>query len=241
MLTLFKPWRSGLDLKSHEQTWDDAFQAHVFSAHENQIITNFNIRYECLDAHDDYHALLKAGKTQPPIDFWDPNDNSENDDSHSNTVHSEEEHQIMLNERHIQSINDHIQSLNKETTHIRSVLKSTGWTALPDPLEIPPELPHFTPDVKHTSHEWKSIVQIEKNNQISKSTQTNHCLPTPSYPNINIPIPNQVKIIDKHYLQMKFYTKCNQDISYAISSMFQLNNVHLISLFNMLSCQLQVK
>jgi hypothetical protein len=31
MLTLFKPWRSGLDLKGREETWDDAFSAHSFS------------------------------------------------------------------------------------------------------------------------------------------------------------------------------------------------------------------
>ena len=32
MLALFKPWRSGLELKTQEQSWDDAFSTHSFSA-----------------------------------------------------------------------------------------------------------------------------------------------------------------------------------------------------------------
>ena len=28
MLTLFKPWRNGLDLKSKDESWDDAFLSH---------------------------------------------------------------------------------------------------------------------------------------------------------------------------------------------------------------------
>jgi len=41
---LFKPWRSGLDLKSAEDTWDDAFQNHNFlERHRDN--EYFNIRY----------------------------------------------------------------------------------------------------------------------------------------------------------------------------------------------------
>jgi hypothetical protein len=60
MLTLFKPWRSALDLKSYDQTWEDAFNVHKFKEREGEIMANFNIRYECYDARDDYPALYKS-------------------------------------------------------------------------------------------------------------------------------------------------------------------------------------
>ncbi|CAA7270635.1 unnamed protein product [Cyclocybe aegerita] len=59
MLTLFKPWRSGLDLKNATQTWDNAFYLHEFSPRQKEIIGNFNLRYECNDSRDDYSAKLK--------------------------------------------------------------------------------------------------------------------------------------------------------------------------------------
>ena len=43
MLTLFKPWRSGLELKTREQSWDDAFSTHEFSAKQMDIMKNLNI------------------------------------------------------------------------------------------------------------------------------------------------------------------------------------------------------
>ncbi|KAF9534446.1 hypothetical protein CPB83DRAFT_743494, partial [Crepidotus variabilis] len=61
MLTFFKPWRRGRELKASAQTWDDAFTAHPFSNEEESYMRNFNIRYECMDAQDDYRAQLKKG------------------------------------------------------------------------------------------------------------------------------------------------------------------------------------
>ncbi|EJD38106.1 hypothetical protein AURDEDRAFT_72509, partial [Auricularia subglabra TFB-10046 SS5] len=54
MLALFKPWRSGTDLKSTDELWETAFEAHEFSRRQEQIMDNFNLRYECLDARDDF-------------------------------------------------------------------------------------------------------------------------------------------------------------------------------------------
>ncbi|KAF9462492.1 hypothetical protein BDZ94DRAFT_1135819, partial [Collybia nuda] len=61
MLTLFKPWRTGLDLKEEGYSWDETFNDHKFTDAQKQYIKNFNIRYECNDARDDYAAQLKKG------------------------------------------------------------------------------------------------------------------------------------------------------------------------------------
>ena len=60
MLTLFKPWRTGLDLKQYETSWKAAFASFEFTARQLQLMDNMNTQYECLDARDDYSAMLQA-------------------------------------------------------------------------------------------------------------------------------------------------------------------------------------
>ncbi|KAJ3564754.1 hypothetical protein NP233_g8085 [Leucocoprinus birnbaumii] len=60
MLTFFKPWRCTDDLKSTSQSWSDAFLQHGFSPGQQEMIDNYNLRYECLDSRDDYHAQMNA-------------------------------------------------------------------------------------------------------------------------------------------------------------------------------------
>ncbi|KAF8809212.1 hypothetical protein BYT27DRAFT_7094716, partial [Phlegmacium glaucopus] len=66
MLTLFKPWRTGTALKPMDASWDEAFTAHNFTDRQEQIMRNFNIRYECLDQRDDFLSELKKGSTVVP-------------------------------------------------------------------------------------------------------------------------------------------------------------------------------
>ncbi|KAJ3504480.1 hypothetical protein NMY22_g17910 [Coprinellus aureogranulatus] len=46
MLCLFKPWRTGKDLKSGTQLWSDAFYAEQFSPFFMAVMKNMNLRYE---------------------------------------------------------------------------------------------------------------------------------------------------------------------------------------------------
>src|SRR6266567_8887681 len=64
MLTLFKPWRSGKDLKNIDYSWDETFNLYEFTDQQKQYIKNFNVRYECNDARDDYSAQLKKGNSE---------------------------------------------------------------------------------------------------------------------------------------------------------------------------------
>lgn len=59
MLTLFKPWRTGLDLKASSQTWQDAFQSYDFNESQLEIMSNSQSKHECRDARDDYTQQLK--------------------------------------------------------------------------------------------------------------------------------------------------------------------------------------
>ncbi|KAJ7844243.1 hypothetical protein B0H14DRAFT_3455688 [Mycena olivaceomarginata] len=59
ILMLFKAWRSPCDLKDTLSTWDQAFQEHEFTTRQKELIKNFDVRYECNDAKDDYFAQMK--------------------------------------------------------------------------------------------------------------------------------------------------------------------------------------
>src|SRR6202034_1093315 len=56
MLSLFCPWRSGLDLKTKDQSWDDAFRDFSFTDRQLELMKFFSIPYDCRDARDDYSA-----------------------------------------------------------------------------------------------------------------------------------------------------------------------------------------
>ena len=86
MLTLFKPWRSGKDLKNQDYSWDETFNLYEFTHQQKQYMKNFNVRYECNDARDDYSAQLKKGNSEGGLfPQWMNSDiiNSlDNDDNH---------------------------------------------------------------------------------------------------------------------------------------------------------------
>ncbi|KAJ3935822.1 MAG: hypothetical protein NXY57DRAFT_1046468 [Lentinula lateritia] len=62
MLVLFHPWRSGENLKTNDQSWHDTFENCDFAPQCLLYMKNMNIRFECLDARDDFRTQLKSGK-----------------------------------------------------------------------------------------------------------------------------------------------------------------------------------
>ncbi|KAM6490323.1 hypothetical protein JOM56_014300, partial [Amanita muscaria] len=68
MLTFFKPWRSGCDLKAADESWDDAFVTCNFSDRQRELMDNFNLRYECLDSQDDFHAQMRNSPSSWDVD-----------------------------------------------------------------------------------------------------------------------------------------------------------------------------
>jgi hypothetical protein len=74
MLTLFKPWRTGKELKQGDTTWDEAFDSFVFNERQIELMKFFTIRYDCLDARDDFSAQRKEGQTVNSINALYNND-----------------------------------------------------------------------------------------------------------------------------------------------------------------------
>lgn len=67
MLTFFKPWRTGKDLKNLDSNWYETFQAHEFSKRQQELMKFFCVRYECNDARDDYSAHRNGLPSGLPI------------------------------------------------------------------------------------------------------------------------------------------------------------------------------
>jgi len=64
MLILFKPWRSGKDLKNKDYSWDETFNLYEFNDQQKQYMKNFNIRYECNNTRDNYSAQFKKENSE---------------------------------------------------------------------------------------------------------------------------------------------------------------------------------
>ncbi|KAH7918322.1 hypothetical protein BV22DRAFT_1108389 [Leucogyrophana mollusca] len=66
MLVLFQPWRCGHELKGANQTWGESFGVYAFNEQATEIMKHFNVRYECLDARDDYSARWWSEEREGP-------------------------------------------------------------------------------------------------------------------------------------------------------------------------------
>ena len=177
MLTLFKPWRHGKNLKEVDQSWDEAFTNYKFTPRQNELMRFFNIRYECNDARDDYSKLLKQqNATGGVFPHWfraDDNDNLDGDDFDNGgdfTVHEEYEADQYT------SVGKKGQQRLEQMAEIQKIVTSAGWLdQCPDgppsmdfaeiePEELPPS-------------QWDAAVQ-EKRQQVL--AERNKALPAHS-------------------------------------------------------------
>jgi len=162
MLTLFKPWRSGLHLKTESETWDESFSKYQFNESQIRIIQNFNIRYECLDAQDDYRAALKKGGIDTIISNWEKDMLNDHDDPAVGEWDNEnvfEEDGSNLN-----TIGKYEKSRQMQILQIKNVMMNAGWTKeiVGNIAQIVPEKPGIT----RSGTEWKAEVQKKNQEEI---------------------------------------------------------------------------
>jgi hypothetical protein len=151
MLTLFKPWRSGKDLKHNNQTWDESFLEHKFTKRQLEFIKYFNLRYECLDARDDYSARRKKGENVSIFPQWSSDDlmndldDSMDQDQHDPILDAEyDEHQAQGD---FERIGEEGQKVIEQMMEIESVVNNVGWLhkcvdGIPDVGLEPVRVPH---------------------------------------------------------------------------------------------------
>lgn len=211
MLTFFKPWRSGEELKLIGSSWSDTFESHSFTNRQQDIMKNFNIRYECLDARDDY-SKRKKGKGDPSYGFGISEDDMDDIDQSAHNeyivrglngcddVDIDDEGLSYMGSLGLRFLNAGVQ--------ITSILKGAGWM---DSIIGTIKRDKFTyalDTAMHTATEWNNILKTAKKAILKNRENTYR-----SYQNkhneklSNTTYINQVAIVDNTYLSKSY--KCD--------------------------------
>jgi hypothetical protein len=222
MLALFKPWRTGFDLKTKTKSWDEAFNEHNFTKREKQLMRNFNIKYECFDARDDFRVQMKAGTI--PNEWLTNCTNNICEDEEFNFDHDpyvDPTDDDPFKEPDNQKLCISELKRQKEALEIRNVLQRTGW------LDETPEItPYSNPcHVTHTSYlppaSWKAMLQEKKQDVLQNKVRAKSKPKDAPFQSFT---PNVVKIIDKAYLEKKFHTTNHNIMIGSISQQYCLND-----------------
>ena len=168
MLTLFKPWRTGGDLKLDGQTWNDAYDAYEFCDRHKKIMKNLNLRYECLDARDDFHADLKKKQSESrkrnlQAGQYDNNDFENNETNELEEIETSDfVYQIPCNGDNDFEIPGPRYQQEIDSKHeARSIMKSSGWL---DKLSYVKKKSFqlFSPEIGLTHTGWASCIKAER-------------------------------------------------------------------------------
>ena len=232
MLTLFKPWRTGMDLKVEDQSWDDAFSEFKFTDHQKRLMLYFNLRYDCLDARDDFASQRDQ--------IYNDNNNS-NPYSQKMTDNLDQlmdEKQTIFNEDSCvdshdidepgpQGKNDLVRKRNMQ--EIENIITHTGWLdkctdGILETINTDPVISKVYKD----SATWRKEVLVKKKEAIDKKRQ--HMKSTimkedDSEEKKKFTAYDTAEIIDMSYLFKDFHAdeQSTQDIIDITVNEFKLN------------------
>ena len=231
MLTLFKPWRAGEDLKKKNYSWDETFNTHDFTSRQLQVMQYFNIRYECNDARDDYSTQLKKGDvvngafpqwmsseildnlddTDPYDEGADFGDDNDDDDEHIANKYS--------------GLGRNGKSKQDEMDATRIGIKEAGW--LDDSPNGIAEIDKDPVQPKHkkSAAQWKAAVNHLRQEVLAERNK-NIPVNKASHKSAVDPNENDIKIVDQKYLTKDFKAKSKaaQDLINTTAQKFSLNS-----------------
>ena len=228
MLTLFKPWQSGLELKVQDQSWDDAFSTYCFSVKQKDVMRNFNIQYECLDAQDDFHVQLNKGDVS--ISSWEDPDMQMMQDMDDMATDANIQDGSNI-EHPVPNFSDEPGKQEKTQSHLmskmRAMLQNLGWTDnIPGLLDSVVDIRPPPPGVKQNGAAWKTVVMQKHAEALQQHSQhmptDSNPMPNPGIAN-NQFVPDNICVVTKSYLSCFFVSKEWQAMIEDISSHFHLN------------------
>jgi hypothetical protein len=188
MLTFFKPWRTCTDLKKKIDSWDKAFSAQLFTNQELKIIKHMNVRYECLDARDDYSTKQKMGMKDNIHYQWLTSEMvSDLDEHHNDPIHNNDDFNV--DTHYIADEDDYLSIPGKKyldklsaMATVERTMKASGWLDnCNDGLPDVGSLHAIQPSVVQSGKQW-NIAVYEKRQAIIE--EKNQHLPTNEAKNI---------------------------------------------------------
>jgi hypothetical protein len=228
MLCLFKPWRTGFHLKQLDESWDDAFASNTFSPRQEEIMNNFNLRYECLDARDDFHAQLKKGNVEIPgySGYYGGEDDTISKHFSADLEETALEG-VMMTEIDIDISTTGKRELRRrqESATMHNVMLNTGWLT---PLDSTPMEPCEQPNLVLTGNQWKSEIK-----RLRQDIQKSHITDDSNDKSTDVQMflsdervkswEDQVKVVDKSYLQKRSHSVSQKPMCDKIVKKFRLN------------------
>jgi hypothetical protein len=203
MLTLFKPWRSCRDLKDESQSWAEVFTTYEFNAEDKRIMDNFNLRYECLDERDDYHAILKR-QTKVKVRnnsslFPDHYDNDCNLGISSNFEEDYGDPQ-MLGPNAIKKAQQMIETV--------AMIKNACCTDENENTKLQLNIHEFHPAIPKTGAEWKNLVK-QYRQKLLNNKKINYSVNIDASPKSksNFVEPLSVNLLSAEYFMHNFQAK----------------------------------
>jgi len=188
MLVFFKPWCSGKDLKHANESWDKSFVNYNFTKRSCDIMDNFQLRYECLDSHDDFRAQrnVVAGTTlsNAILDYQDDIEYGDLDvfaDSADDAIGTREKQR------------------RNEMKEMDDILRRSGWH---EPIA---DLSHTVPQdnnlpLKDSASSWQLTVGKKRQEVLDERQKNNSNTRNKMFHNR---YPDQVEIMDKHVFEQK--------------------------------------
>jgi len=219
MLTLFKPWRSGKDLKSEGYSWDETFTSHSFTSRQSELMDNFNIRYECNDARDDFSAQLKKGNGAGGVfpvwmsmDVMDELDDVDVNDFVDDFVKGEEIDDEDYGINKYSTLGQRGLALKAEMDAADNSVRNAGWLdESPDGIQHVNIAP-LEPEVKQPCGKWKAVVQERRQEVLDERSKK---FPTikrnnRTYLQHKDPNANNVQVVDQSYLLKSFKARLSE-------------------------------
>lgn len=209
MLTLFKPWRKGQDLKDAQQTWAEAFSLYKFKTEHQKIMNNFNLRYECLDERDDYHAILKKQsklkEAKMPSGIQDQYDN-DCDLGIDSKLEEDYGDQRMLGPNTIKRVQQMIET--------EIMMNNAGWLDNDEDANFQLDVEGFRPTVYKTGSQWRNVVKECREkvlNEKKKNSTANSTQATQHEKKDILVEPLTVKLLSPEYFMHDFKAKKAKD------------------------------
>ena len=205
MLCLYKPWRTGMELKKQDQSWDSAFRTFQFTKHQRKLMENFNLRYECLDARDDFHALMKAQEKKSDMEYSAEHRWGDLEDDYQNDMDSSEfGMDFNPTEDDYSQLGPLALRRKKNEREIDSVLKSSGWMDSIKNISPLSSLNALTPGFL-SRNSWSNLVKDAKKALVDLRLAS---FPVNAKTSSNSPIDfNEVKVVGPEFFLKDYQAK----------------------------------
>ncbi|KAI0743694.1 hypothetical protein C8Q80DRAFT_1106610 [Daedaleopsis nitida] len=221
MLTLFKPWRSGKDLRPDEETsWSNIFKSHLFTKREQAVMKFFHIRYERNDARDDFSVQRKQAERGGTNTMYMSNDHMDEIDTQGIVFDPANREDDLVNaEDWDQDSTAEILRKSRMAT-AENVMKLSGWMDRMDSTlneQIPSLTRRLKPDQPPT--DWKTLLDNLRKDildaRVAEASKKKD-KPGDQIPENNVV--NQVKMVNKQYFMTKKFVRNDSQAKELIDS-----------------------